>query len=163
MKQQLEETLRNQPLIVIFYATDKKYLISLVRVSCTVFQSGQQMGDRTLPSLEHCSVQQTSTDADGIASTQMEARNPESPPAKSSHASPTLQHERTGFSVSQTELSTTAGSRSWLCASHCRSTCPELPLQCSTASQVGATAWFVPTVLWIWLGTLASQMWSACS
>ena len=60
-QQQLDETLRRQSLIVNYLTTDNEYLISVVRASFTA--PSQQMGDRTLPPLEHCSVQQTSLPA----------------------------------------------------------------------------------------------------
>ena len=47
----------------------------------------------------------------------------------------------------------------WLSAPHCRRACPELSSISvgSTASQVGATAWFAFTALCLWLGTLATR------
>ena len=59
-KQQLEETLRKQPLIVNPHTTDNKFQIFEVRASFTVSSSGQQLGHRTLLPLEHCSMQQIS-------------------------------------------------------------------------------------------------------
>ena len=114
-QQQLDETLRRQSLIVNSLITDNKYLISVVTASFTAPSLGQQTGDRTLPSLEHCSMQQTSLPATTANRCRQNLfdKGEKTKSRWSSFAerhgqsSPTLQLEQNGFSpVSQTEPST---------------------------------------------------------
>ena len=60
MQQRHEVTQRRQRLIANVLTTGMKSQISVTRAVTTVPSSGQQVGDHTLPSLEHCSMQQTS-------------------------------------------------------------------------------------------------------
>ena len=57
-QQRLEETPCRQPLIVNCHNACRKFLIFVAKASFVV-PSGPQMGDRTLPPLEPCSVQET--------------------------------------------------------------------------------------------------------
>ena len=93
MQQRLEVTQRRQLLIVNCPITAMKSQTYVTRAFTIVPIYGQQLGDDTLPSLEHCSLQQMSHPA-AMANTsaQMETRNSDSPPSpESSHdaSSPT--------------------------------------------------------------------------